>query len=78
MDYSDGHLRTVAGKDDRGPGFQNNEFRVHGACFGVIVGVGSVPGGKSIIVLLEQNGRSFDNFVYLYVHTYTQLGCASV
>ena len=50
VDYADGHLRTVAGRDDRGPGFQNNSFRVHGACFGVIVGLGSVPGGKFLVI----------------------------
>ena len=53
VDYSEGHLRTVAGEKDRTPGFLNNTFRVPGACFGVIVGKGSVPGGKDLYLVIK-------------------------
>ena len=47
VDYSAGHLRSVATDADRQrPGFLNNTLRRAGACFGVVVGRGSVPGGK--------------------------------
>ena len=47
VDYSAGHLRSVATDEDRQrPGFLNNTLRRPGACFGVVVGRGSVPGSK--------------------------------
>ena len=47
VEYSGGHLRAVASDEDRKKaGFQNNTLRKKGACFGIITGKGSVPGGK--------------------------------
>ena len=47
VDYAAGHLRSVATDADRQqPGFLNNTLRRPGACFGVVVGRGSVPGSK--------------------------------
>ena len=53
VDYSAGHLRAVATDQDRKPGFLNNTLRRPGACFGVITGKGSVPGGESYAFMIH-------------------------